>query len=180
MTVARKVIASPKYLLLSLVVGVGVIILMTWLPNMSLISATMSSSTLTIFEKSRILISLLGAFQTNFTPVSRLLTVTIATLTGVQIALLTFYIRQTARLYRDVGISVLGTITSLFGVGCLSCGSILFTTFFGLSSTALILGYLPFHGLEFSIIGIGILLLSIKHTMSKVNQPIVCDTRKIN
>lgn len=178
MSTVTRVLTTPKYALLSLGIAVGVVVAIIWLPNVSLISSTVTSSSLTLVEKIRLLIALLGAFQTNFTLLSRLFMVTIAALTGVQVALLTFYIRQTAKLQKDIGVSFLGTIASLFGIGCLSCGSVLLTTLVGLSTTYELLRFLPFQGLEFSVIGIGILLFAMKQTIHRINQPGVCDLPK--
>ena len=99
-------------------------------------------------------------------------------LVGIQTALLILYIRQTAKLQQTTGITFLGTAASMLGVGCASCGSVVLTTVFGFSSMVVILGLLPLKGQEFSIVGVGILLLAIKQTMMKIDHPAVCAIRK--
>lgn len=178
MTNAAKVITNPKYIALALIVTLSLVAFAAWLPNIHLITKTMSSSTMTLWEKTNLMTSLLGSLQTNFTATSRLLTVTSASLAGIQVAFLAAYIRQTAQLQQTMGMSFLGTAASLLGVGCASCGSVVLTTVFGLGSMAVILRLLPLKGQEFGIIGVGILLFAIKQTVDKVNQPGVCKVER--
>jgi hypothetical protein len=75
---------------------------------------------------------------------------------------------------REMGVSLLGVATSLLGVGCASCGSVVLTSLIGLSSASTVLGILPFRGQEFGFLGIAILLMAIIYTMKKINQPFLC------
>lgn len=178
MNTAAKVITNPKYISLVLIVTLGLIAFAAWLPNLHLITQTMTSSTMTLWEKTNLIGSLLGSLQTNFTAFSRSLTILSAFLAGIQTALLTFYIRQTALLQQTMGVSFLGTAASLLGAGCASCGSVVLTTVFGFSSMAIVLEFLPLKGQEFGILGVGILLLVIKQTVGKINHPNVCKIEK--
>ncbi len=173
-----KIITNPKYLLLSTVVGLMVIAFAAWLPNLHLITKTMTSSTMTLWQKTNLLTALLGSLQTNFTPLSRIVTFVSAILAGVQISLLVYYIKQTVRVQQSMGMSALGVATSMLGVGCTSCGSVVLTSLIGFSSATAILGFLPFRGQEFGILGIGILLFAIHLTVKKINQPYACEVRR--
>jgi hypothetical protein len=145
-----------------------------WLPNLHLITKTMSSSTMTVWQKTSLLTALLGSIQTNFTPLSRTLTVISAALTGVQTSLLIYYLCQSARIQTEMGVSLAGVAASVLGVGCASCGSVVLTSLIGFGSATTVLGILPFRGQEFGFIGIGILLLAIAYTTKKINQPFTC------
>jgi hypothetical protein len=148
------------------------------LPNLRLVSASLTSSSFTLEEKVTLLTSLLGSIQTNFTAFSRSLLMVSAVLLGIQVSLVAYYVRQTARLQQDMGVSFLAMSLSLLGVGCASCGSVLLATLFGFGAMTSIVSPLPFNGQEFSILGPAILVIAIWHTVKKINQPIVCEVRR--
>ena len=184
MITVAKVITHPKYLAMAITVALIVIAFAAWLPNLHLITRTMTSSTMTLWQKANLLTSLLGSLQTNFTPLSRTITFISAGLAGIQVSLLTYYLRQTARLRQTIssphskaGMSALGVATSMLGVGCASCGSVVLTSLIGFGSATAVLGFLPFRGLEFGLMGIGILMLMIHLTIRKINHPQVCGAR---
>ena len=164
--------------MLSAVVTLTVIAFAAWLPNLHLITRTMASSTMTLWQKTNLLTSLLGSLQTNFTPLSRTVTFISAGLAGMQVSLLIYYLRQTARLQQSMGMSALGVATSMLGVGCASCGSVILTSFIGFGSATAVLVLLPFRGQEFGFLGIGILLFAISLTIRKIDQPFVCEVKK--
>lgn len=177
MVTVIKVITNPKYLLLSIVVSLMVIAFAAWLPNLHLISKTMTSSTMTLWQKTNLLTALLGSLQTNSTPLSRILTIISAILTGIQVSLLMYYFRQSVRIQTEMGVSFAGVMTSLLGVGCSSCGSVLLTSLIGFGTATTVIGILPFKGQEFGFIGIGILLVAINYTMKKINKPFTCEVK---
>lgn len=176
MTVA-KIVAQPKYLTVAIVVFLMVIAFAAWLPNLHLITKTMTSSTMTLWQKTNLLTGLLGSLQTNFTPLSRAVTFISAGLAGIQASLLAYYLRQTARVARSMDMSAVGVVTSMLGVGCASCGSVVLTSLIGFGSTTAMLGFLPFRGQEFGLLGIAILLFAIHITIKKINDPLVCGVR---
>jgi len=169
---------KPKYLLLLVLVSLMILAFAAWLPNLHLISSVMTNSTMSLWQKTNLLASLLGSLQTNFTALSRLVTIVTAVLAGLQISLATYYLRQTAKLQRSMGVSLIGIVSSMFGIGCASCGSVILTSLIGLGSTTAILGFLPFRGQEFGFIGIAILLYATNLTIKKINQPFVCKVER--
>ncbi len=158
------------------VMGV-VIVFAAWLPNIHLITKAMTSSTMTFVQKTNLLSGLLGSLATNFTSLSRTVTLTSATLTGIQASLLIYYLRESVRIQREMGVSLAGVATSMLGVGCASCGSVVLTSLIGFGSATTLLGILPFRGQEFGILGIVILLLAINFTLKKINQSFNCKMR---
>jgi hypothetical protein len=174
MTTLFRIIQQPKYILLTIAVALTIVALAAWLPNIHLITKAMTSKTMTVWQKTNLVTSLLGSIQTNFSPLSRTVTIVSATLAGIQTSLLIYYLRQTIMVHREMGVSLLGVATSLLGVGCASCGSVVLTSLIGLSSASTVLGILPFRGQEFGFLGIAILLMAITYTMKKINQPLLC------
>ena len=146
MVTIAKILRRPKYLVVVILITLTMIAFAAWLPNLHLITKTMTSSTMSLWQKTNLLIALFGSLQTNFTPLSRTLTVTSATLTGIQTSLLIYYLRRTARIQTEMGVSLAGVATSMLGVGCASCGSVLLTSLIGLGSATTVLGILPFRG----------------------------------
>ena len=178
MTTLVGIFRQPKYLVFTLLVALILIAFAAWLPNIHLITKAMTSSTMTLWQKTNLVTSLLGSLQTNFTPLSRNLTILSAILTGIQASLLIYYVRRSILIQREVGASVAGMASSLLGVGCASCGSVVLTSIIGFSSATTLLGILPFRGQEFGFVGIAILLGAISFTLRKINQPLDCEIYK--
>lgn len=177
MVTIAKVLTNPKYLTLSVLVTLIVIAFAAWLPNLHLITKTMTSSAMTLWQKTNLLTGLLGSLQTNFTPLSRAVTFISAGLAGIQVSLLVYYLKQTARIQQSMGMSAVGVTASMLGVGCASCGSVVLTSLIGFGSATAVLGFLPFRGQEFGLLGIAILLFAIHITIKKINDPLVCGVR---
>ncbi|MDA1038198.1 MAG: hypothetical protein O2877_00740 [bacterium] len=153
----NHVFKHPSYLLLAISIAVGITVLAIWLPNISFLRHTAVSSAFTFTEKIDIFWSSLGSLKTNFTLLSRTVTLLIAVLSGINIALFVFYLKTRRKIERSMGTSVLGTVAGLLGVGCTACGSVLLTSIFGIGATASFVGLLPFKGAEFGFLGIIIL-----------------------
>ena len=179
MSILVKIIRQPKYLLVTILVALTLVTFAAWLPNLHLITKTMTSARMTLWQKTNLVMSLLGSLQTNFTPLSRNLTILSAALTGIQTSLLIYYVRRSMLIQREVGASVAGIATSLLGVGCVSCGSVVLTSLIGFGSATVVLDILPFRGQEFAFVGIAILLSVISFTLKKINQPYICTYKKI-
>lgn len=173
-----EILRQPKYLAVAIAVTLTVIAFAAWLPNLHLITKVMTSSTMTLWQKTNLMTGLLGSLRTNFTFWSRTVTVISAGLTGIQVSLLAYYLKQTAKLQQSMGMSALGVATSMLGVGCASCGSVVLTSLIGFGSTTALIGILPLRGQEFGILGIGILILAIYLTIKKINAPLVCGVNK--
>ena len=146
MTTLIGIFRQPKYIVATTLVALTLIAFAAWLPNLHLITKAMTSSTMTLWQKTNLITSLLGSLQTNFTPLSRSLTILSATLSGIQASLLIYYVRRSMLIQKEVGASVAGITTSLLGVGCASCGSVVLTSLIGFGSATTFLGILPFRG----------------------------------
>lgn len=174
MATLLSIIKKPRYMFVIVTVGAAMIIFAAWLPNLHLVTKTMTSQTMTFWQKTNLLASLLGSLQTNFTPFSQAVTVISAGLAGIQASLGIYYVRQTAHIQKTMGTSVLGIMSSLLGIGCASCGSVVLTSLLGLGSATALLGVLPLKGQEFGLLGIALLLFATIFTMKKINDPYVC------
>ena len=177
MSTLVKVFTKFKYILLTIIIASFLIAFIAWLPNLHLITRTMSSSSMTFIEKTNLILSLLGSLKTNFTAWSLFTADSIAVLTGIQVSLLVYYLEKFISAKNELGMSVSGIFISILGVGCATCGSVILTSVIGISSTTAIITYLPLMGQEFGNIGISILLFAIYSLVKKIEQPYGCQIR---
>ncbi len=169
---------DPKYIGLSLVTFLGVMVLSIWLPNISFIKHTVVSSDLNLNQKLGILGASLEAIQTNFTLLSQVLTITVAFLFAVNLSLTIFYLRGQFALKKALGTNFFAVIFGLLGVGCASCGSVILTSILGLTAATSFIALLPFKGAEFGLVSIGILFFSLILLVRKINDPQMCEVKK--
>ncbi len=169
-----RVLRQPPFIALAGGVAVVVLFIAIWLPNFSFLSHTISSSTYTSGDKLAILATSIGTLYTNFTPLSMWLTIIVATLTGLNISLFAFYIKERRALEKTVGTGFLGTLVGLLGVGCTACGSVIITSLFGFGATASFLGFFPLHGAEFGLVGVVVLIYANYLIIKKIDAPLVC------
>lgn len=171
----KTVFKKPAYLLLSTLTAFLILALSIWLPNLSFVKNVLLSEDFLYSQKINILIISLGALKTNFTPASRTLTIVSALLSGINFSLLIFYFKRlkNAKIF---GSGLGGTISTVLGSGCASCGSVILTSLFGVTTTVSLIYTLPLRGNEFSLAGITILVLSIFLLTKKINKPISCQS----
>lgn len=174
----RQVFRNPLYDLLAFSIAVIVLITAIWLPNLHLVTKTIHSTNLSFLQKGNILTGLLGGIETNFTPLSRSLTILTSILFGINVAIITYYFRRRFSLEKEAGVSLGGMLFGLLGVGCTSCGSVILATLLGLSVSASILGFLPLKGQEFGLLGVILLVIAITITAKKIADPLNCKVAK--
>ncbi len=172
------VFANPVYISTAIFIAWAVVTFAILLPNIQLIGVVLFSDTVSAIEKVYFLFSLYGSIGTNFTLVSALSAVVIAVLFGINVTLLLYYIRRVrgaASSIRSTGVAgISGLISGVLGLGCAACGTFVLTSALALVGAAGIITYLPFKGVEFGFIGIGLLLYSTYSIIQKINSPLVC------
>ncbi len=167
------ILRHPAYLVLSLGVAGAMLLLAIWLPNLSLVGDIIVGSK-SVGEKLMYLWRSLGAFQTNFSSLSRVLTVAVALLFGANVSVFVYYVRHRIAVHRSAGVGIGGMISGVLGVGCAACGSVILSAIFGVGATAGTLAALPLHGQELSIIGVVVLAISLIVMARKAHNPFVC------
>ncbi len=169
-----EVFKKPSYVILSLVVFATVLLIVIWLPNLYFVSHTITTSEMALPQKINLLIASLGALDTNFTFESKYVTIIASFLAAINVSLLVYYFKKRIRLQKEAGGSIGGVLLGFLGVGCASCGSVVLSSVFGVTATAGFLGRFPFHGLEFAVLGIVFILLSIILLTKKIQEEIYC------
>lgn len=161
-------------MLLALIFATIVFVFSVWLPNLELIQSVLFSDKTVFLDKIIFLWNSLGAITTNFNPLSAILLVLISILFGLNISFTVYYFKRRIAFQKAGGMSILGMLAGVVGVGCASCGSVILSTFLGVGATATFTGILPFGGQEFSVLAIIILLVSLYITGKKIADPAVC------
>lgn len=179
LTIPRVVFSKRNYLALAIVISFIVFTLAVWLANFGLIMVIFGTETASVMTKVSFLWSLYGSITTNFTIVSAVYTVMISVLFGVQIALLTYYVRKVRGGVQNIktagATSIGGLVSGIFGIGCAACGTFILTSVLALFGATGLLTFLPWGGEEFGIIGVALLLYSIVLLVMKITGPVVCD-----
>ncbi len=177
-SVLRQIGTQWKYTLLALSVSSAVFSFAIWLPNMSLIVTVVSSQTLPWYEKLSFVWSLYGSIRSNFSLMSATYTIGIALLTGMNVALLTYYIRRVRGGVRSIANSgvtgITGLASGVFGIGCASCGTLVIASVLAVFGALGVLSILPFGGEEFGILGMLLLGYATYTLIKKINAPLVC------
>lgn len=146
---------SAKQIFSVFLVAFFYMLIVLYVMNFRLIDQTIFG-TFSLNYKFTLIYDLLGGFFTAMTPQSFLLSLVVAILTGINFVLLFDRVKLLGNKKLKLvvgGSSLLGII----GSGCASCGMPLISLL-GLSAS---IGYLPFRGLEVSMLAILILSISI-------------------
>ena len=172
-----KVLWKPQYALLALVTSVVVFVFAVWFPNLRLIVSIMGHSGVSFSEKLGLPLSLLSSITTNFTLLSATYTIAIAILFGINVAMVTYFLRRRIKEVKQSGLAAgfFGITSGVIGVGCAACGSFLLTSILSLFGVAGILTFLLLHGGEFGILGVVLLSVSLYLTAKQIQNPAVCN-----
>lgn len=167
------------YVLIAVVVALVVFVFATWLPNLGLIWQITVSPSVLLLDKAKILASLVGSIQTNFTVFSALYTIAIAMLFGVNAAMVTYFLKLRKRLSRQTGqasaaAGLGGFASGFFGIGCAACGTFVLGPIISFVGATGLIALLPFDGQEFGLFGVGMLGFSITLAAKKIREPLVC------
>jgi small-conductance mechanosensitive channel len=174
----QEVFIRPLYGLVALLSSILIGAIMTWISSYDVIKLAIISEAINFAGKLKLIFSSLGSFVTNFTVSSQVMVVLVSLLAGVNMAMLIFYLRKSRAIRKTAKTSVLGLIVGTLGVGCSACGSVILSSIFGISASFVFMSYLPLRGMEFGLIGIGLVILSIYNIANKMQSPATCSIKK--
>tara|TARA_B100000508_G_scaffold101355_1_gene79799 strand:- start:6422 stop:6970 length:549 start_codon:yes stop_codon:yes gene_type:complete len=174
----KQALVKPIYTGLFLTVSFVVLSIAVLLPHLGLLKTLWQYESVSLLEFGLLFVKLYGSPGTNFTFLSATYTVLIAVLFGLQVTLLTYYVRSIRSKITNltsVGASGIGGLVSgFFGIGCAACGTFLLSSILVLFGAGGLLAWLPFGGEEFGLIGVGLLLYANHIIVKKINAPLVC------
>lgn len=166
------ILKTPKYLFLATLSSISLYVFLVVISNINLFQNTLFRPDFSVQVKTAVF----SAAVKNSFDASGVTTFIIAILLGLNIAVITFYFRNKISAFKahSSATSFLGALIGIIGLGCAACGSFILTSllpFFGLGA---LFTFLPFHGKEFGIIGILLLLISLYLTLKEIQNPKVC------
>lgn len=173
------VFAERSYVLLASVAGLSVLIVATWLPNFSLVWQVIASGSIPLPNKIEILTALVRSLSTNFTAFSRAITIAMAVLFGMNVAMIVYYHRSRRALMKPLGSGVIttsvgGLASGSLGVGCAACGTLILSPVLTFLGAGTLITTLPLGGEEFGLAGLVMLVLSLLWGAKKVGQLTTC------
>ncbi|MFB6300471.1 MAG: hypothetical protein ABEH65_09445 [Halobacteriales archaeon] len=158
---ARLVLSVPVYALLSVLIAVLAITVFVVSQNIPLVRDVVIGGTLPFEARLQVLLGLFPFLGTSFSIEAGLLLITVGLLVGLDIAMVTYHLREHGVGARESGGSVIGVVLGTLGAGCAACGSAILAGVLSLVGGAGLLTVLPLDGLEFSLLAMVALVLSI-------------------
>lgn len=171
----QLIFKKPFYVILAIVTALLFFLSSVWLANYGFLSYVFNAGIFNISEKIRIAFDFSELIKINFNFQSLTIVIVLSVLSGVNISALVFYIKNKIAAGREAGLGGLGLAMGILGVGCLSCGSVILSFLFGTTTTLMFISNLPLKGIEFGLVAIVLLLLSIYLVAKKINNLNICD-----
>jgi len=174
----QLVFKNRNYIILASLLAIVTTLIIIWIRVLilkySLLVYVYTSGIFDFKAKMNIFWSLLTAIKPNFPVSSIVITVSLSILLAIDISLFIFYFKRQLAVRAEAGVGIFGLLIGFLGIGCSVCGPIILSSFLGLTTATVLIGFLPLGGLEFGIIGIILLLLSIFLIAIKIQEADNC------
>jgi len=167
----KEVFQIKNYLFLSLIIAFLIFIISVWLVNFDLLRLILFTNRFSSGLKLKLFFSVFSSIKINF---PLIYTVIISVLAGINLAMIIYYFKKKVKSATAAALGFFGILSSVIGIGCVVCGSVILSSVFGLVATVSFLGILPFAGIEFAVLGILFLILSIYLLAQKIQSPLGC------
>ena len=158
---ARLVLSVPTYALLAVVAAVGALTLFVTSLNVTLVWDLVIGGSLSPTDRLVVLLELYPFVGTSFGPVQGALLLVVSALAGVDVAMAVYHFRHHGVDLRQGGASSAGVLLGTLGAGCAACGSAVLAGLLSLFGASAALLWLPLEGLEFALLALLALTLSI-------------------
>jgi len=159
--IIKLVLTIPRYAIIAVIAAVAALTLFVLSLNIQLVTDLIISGALPLTDRMMILIELYPFIGTSFGLLSGALLSTVSALTGVNVAMAGYHIREHELTVAGSGASMLGIVFGTLGAGCAACGSAVLLGILGLFGISTSLLFLPLDGLEFAILALIVITLSI-------------------
>ncbi|MEF8854660.1 MAG: hypothetical protein V5A24_04085 [Haloarculaceae archaeon] len=156
----RLVLGIPRYALLGVLMTGVAISLIAFSQNLSLVSFALQGS-LALGDRFDVLLGLYPFLGTSFTVLTSVVLLLVAILVGADIALVVYHLREHELRAAESSGSVAGVFLGVLGAGCAACGSAILVGVLSLFGAAGLVTALPLEGLEFALLAVLVLLLSL-------------------
>jgi hypothetical protein len=157
---ARLVLGLPTYAALAVLTAVVALSAFVIGQNFALAEFALTAP-IGFEDRATILLGLYPFLGTNYGLAAEVLLVAVAALAGVDVAMVAYHFREHGFGARESSGSTVGLVLGALGAGCAACGSALLAGLLSLFGVAGAATLLPLDGLEFSLLALAALLLSI-------------------
>lgn len=157
---ARLVVTIPLYTIIAAVAAVLGLTLFVLSQNLPLTGFLLTGS-LPLDSRVVILTQQYPFVGTNYDAIQGVLLLTTALLIGVNTAMLVYHVREHALSAAQGTTSVAGVVLGTLGAGCAACGSAVLAGVLSLFGATASLTFLPLEGLEFALVAVVALVLSV-------------------
>jgi len=157
----RLVLSIPRYALLALAYALLAVSVFVFARNLAVLQQVVLFGDLPIGARLSVLVGMYPGFGPAYTPAQTVLLVVTGGLIGVNLALVSYHLLEHRVSLRGGSGSIGGVVLGTLGAGCASCGSALLVGLLSLVGASGLLTALPLDGLEFALLAVGTLLLSI-------------------
>lgn len=158
---ARLVLTIPRYAALGVAAAAAGLTISVWSLNPSLVSYAMTGGGLAAIDRVVILLELYPFLGTAFGPVQGAVLLVVAILVGVDVALVAYHVGEAGLSGRAGGSGAAGVVLGALGAGCAACGTALLAGLLSLLGVTVSVTVLPLDGLEFALLAVVALLVSI-------------------
>jgi len=177
----RLVFRNKRYVFLGVFFALLVYMLAVLTHKADFIGFTIKSDLFNIVTKFKLILGTFLSIETNFTSLFSFWSVIVlAIVAGINMGMLVYLLRRDATIRKEAGASFFGIIAGMFGIGCAACGSVLLTAIFGLGFTASLISFLPLDGVEFTVIALVVMVVSVYYISKKIINPMVCKPKRAN
>lgn len=158
------VLSLPKYTLLAVSYALLTLSVFVFARNLDILQQVILSGEIPLTARLQIFVEMFPGIGSAYTTEQTVLLVTTAALVGVNLTLITYHLLEHRGSLRGGSGSVGGVVLGTLGAGCASCGSALLVGVLSLFGASGVLAALPLDGLEFALLALVLLVLSIYWT----------------
>lgn len=156
----RLVLGIPRYAVLTVVSAGLALSLFVFSQNLTFVSFVLTGP-LSIANRLTALIELFPFIGTSYGPLTGAVLVLVSLFTGANIALITYHFAEHDFSVRAGGTGTIAVGLAVLGAGCAACGSAVLAGLLGVAGATGVLTALPFEGLEFTVLALGLLVVSM-------------------
>ncbi|MDY6775593.1 MAG: hypothetical protein SV253_05880 [Halobacteria archaeon] len=158
---ARLVLSVPAYAVLAVVAGFVGLNVLVISQNMALFLDTVVTGSLPLGARLGILQGLYPFVSPSYPFVMSAFILAVAGLFGVNLSMLAYHFKENGVSVREGSGSVVGLVLGVLGAGCAACGTAVLAGILSVFGVVGGLAFLPFDGVEFSVLAAVALLVSV-------------------
>jgi hypothetical protein len=158
---ARLVLTLPTYAVVAALAAVVALTVFVVSLNVTLVLDLIVGGSLPLASRLVVLTELYPFVGTSFHWSQGVLLLVVALLSGVDVALAVYHFREHGLNLRQGGAGAAGLVLGTLGAGCAACGSAVLLGLLSLLGVTTSLLFLPLDGLEFALLALVVLTLSV-------------------